>query len=71
MSYGGPPWAAIAAQKKLKETEDLFKDWRTSLVEVGERVLREIEKGNVSEEVKKELREFIEKTKAAGIRRYL
>jgi len=71
MSYEGPPWAAIAAKRKLKETEDLFKDWRTRLVEVGERVLREIEKGNVSEEVKKELREFIEKTKAAGIWRHL
>ena len=71
MSYEGPPWAAIAAKRKLKETEDLFKDWRTRLVEVGERVLREIEKGNVSEEVKKELREFIEKTKAADTWRHL
>jgi hypothetical protein len=51
--------------------EDLFKDWRTRLVKIGERVLREIEKGNVSEEVRKEFREFIEKTKAAGIRRHL
>jgi hypothetical protein len=70
-SYGGPPWGTIAAKKKLKEEEDLFTDWRTRLVEVGERVIREIEKGNVSEEVKKEFREFIEKTKAAGIRRHL
>jgi hypothetical protein len=65
--YEGPPWGTIAAKKKLKQTEDLFKDWRTRLVEVGERLLREIEKGNVSEEVKKEFTEFIEKTKAAGI----
>lgn len=65
--YEGTPWGTIAAKKKLKQTEDLFKDWRTKLVKVGERVLHEIEKGNVSEEAKKELREFIEKTKAAGI----
>ena len=67
MSYEGPPWAAIAAKKQLRETDEQFKDWRTRLVKVGERVLREIEKGNVSEEAKKELRQFIEKTKAAGI----
>jgi hypothetical protein len=68
MSYHeGTPWGTIAAKKKLKETEDVFKDWRTRLVEVGEQLLREIEKGKVSEEVKKEFREFIEKTKAAGI----
>jgi hypothetical protein len=66
-NYGGPPWGTIAAKKKLKEMEDLFKDWRTRLVKIGERVLREIEKGNVSEEVRKEFREFIEKTKAVGI----
>jgi len=70
-SYGGPPWGTIAAKKRLKEAEDIFIDWRTRLVEVGERVMREIEKGNVSEEVKKEFREFIEKTKAAGIHRHL
>jgi len=69
VSYEGPPWAAIAAKKKLKETEDLFRDWRTRLVKVGERVLREIEKGSVSEEAKKELREFIEKTKLSGTHR--
>jgi hypothetical protein len=65
--YEGPPWATIAAKKKLKQTEDLFRDWRTRLVEVGEQLLREIQKGNVSEEMKKEFREFIEKTKAADI----
>ena len=65
--YEGTPWGTIAAKKKLKQTEDVFKDWRTTLVELGERLLREIEKENVSEEVKKEFREFIEKTKAAGI----
>jgi len=70
-SYGGPPWGTIAAKKKLKEEEDLFTDWRTRLVDVGERIMREIEKGNISEEVKKEFREFIEKTKATGIRRHL
>jgi len=70
-SYGGPPWRTIAAKKKLKEAEDVFTDWRTELVEVGERVMREIEKGSVSEEVKKKFREFVEKTKAAGIRRHL
>ncbi len=65
--YEGPPWGTITAKKKLKQTEDLFEDWRTRLIKVGERVLHEIEKGNVSEEAKKEFREFIEKTKAAGI----
>jgi len=65
--YEGPPWGTIAAKKKLKETEDQFTDWRTRLVKIGERVLREIEKGNVSEETKKKLRHFIEETKAAGI----
>jgi hypothetical protein len=65
--YEGTPYGIIAAKKKLKQTEDVFKDWRTVLVKVGERLLREIEKGNVSEEVKKEFREFIEKTKAGGI----
>ena len=65
--YEGTPWGTIAAKKKLKQTKDVFKDWRTALVEVGERLLREIEKGNVSEEVKKQFGEFIEKTKAAGI----
>jgi hypothetical protein len=45
MRYEGPPWAAIAAKRKLKETEDLFTDWRTRLVEIGERLLREVEKG--------------------------
>jgi len=65
--YEGSPWPTIAAKRKLKQTEDLFEDWRTRLVEVGERLLREIEKGNVSEEVKREFKEFIEKTKAAGI----
>lgn len=69
--YEGTPWGTINAKKKLKEAEDLFTNWRTRLVEVGERVLREIEKGNVSEEVKKEFREFIEETKDAGIRRHL
>jgi len=71
MSYGGPPWGTIAAKRELKEAEDLFTDWRTRLVVAGERVMRDIEKGNGSEEVKKEFREFIEKTKAAGIRRHL
>jgi hypothetical protein len=65
--YEGTPWATIASKKKLKQAEDVFEDWRTVLVQVGERLLREIEKGNVSEEVKKEFREFIENTKAAGI----
>ena len=65
--YEGTPWGSIAARKKLKQATDVFKDWRTALVQVGEQLLREIEKGNVSEEVKKEFREFIEKTKAAGI----
>jgi hypothetical protein len=64
MSYGGPPWGTIAAKKKLQETEDLFTDWRTRLVEVGERVMREIEKGNVSEQAKREFREFIEEAKS-------
>ena len=67
--YEGTPWGTIATKKKLKQTEGLFKDWRTRLVEVGERLLREVEKGNVSEEVKKEFRDFIEKTKAASINR--
>ena len=67
MRYGGPPWPTIAAKRKLKETEDEFKDWRTRLVKVGERVLREIDEGNVSEEAKRELRQFIGKTKATGI----
>ena len=62
-SYGGPPWGTIAAKKKLKEEEDLFTDWRTRLVEVGERLMREMEKGNVSEDAKREFREFIEKAK--------
>ena len=65
--YEGTPWGTITTKKKLKQTEGLFKDWRTKLVEVGERVLCELEKGNVSEEVKKEFREFIEKTKSTGI----
>jgi hypothetical protein len=65
--YEDTPYGTIAAKKKLKQTEDVFKDWRTVLVQVGERLLREIEKGNVSEEVNKEFRGFIEKTKAAGI----
>jgi hypothetical protein len=69
MSYEGTPWAAIAAKKKLKETEDLFSNWRTRLVGIGEQLLREIEKGKVSEEVKRKFREFIEETKAAGIYR--
>jgi len=67
--YEGTPWGTIAAKKKLKQTEHAFEDWRTTLVEVGERLLREIGKGNVSEEVKKEFTQFIEKTKAAGIQR--
>jgi hypothetical protein len=70
-SYGGPPWGIIAAKKKLKEEEDLFTDWRTRLVKVGERLLREMEKGNVSEEAKSEFRKFIEKAKASGIHRHL
>jgi hypothetical protein len=65
--YKGTPYGTIAAKKKLKQTEDVFKDWRTVLAQVGERLLREIEKGNVSEEVEKEFREFIERTEAAGI----
>ena len=65
--YEGTPWGTIATKKKLKQTEDLFKDWRTKLVEVGERILREMEKGNVSEEAKREFREFIKKTRDAGI----
>lgn len=67
MRYEGPPWPTIAAKKKLRETEELFTDWRTRLVKVGERVLREIEKGHVSEEAKRELRQFIKETKDAGI----
>jgi len=65
MSYGsyGPPWGTIAAKKKLKEAEDLFTDWRTRLVAVGERLMREMEKGNVSEQAKREFREFIEEAK--------
>jgi hypothetical protein len=65
MSYGSyePPWGTIVAKKKLKEAEDVFTDWRTRLVEVGERLMREMEKGNVSEDAKREFREFIEKAK--------
>lgn len=67
MRYEGTPWPVITAKKKLKETEDEFKDWRTRLVKVGEGVLREIDEGNVSEEAKRELRQFIDKTKARGV----
>jgi hypothetical protein len=65
MSYGnyGPPWGTIMAKKKLKEAEDVFTDWRTRLIEVGQRLLREIEKGNVSKEAKREFRDFIEEAK--------
>jgi len=73
MSYGsyGPPWGMIMARKKLQEAEDAFRDWRARLVEVGERLMREVDKGTVSEQAKREFREFIEEAKAAGIRRHL
>jgi len=65
MSYGsyGPPWGMIMARKKQQETEDVFTDWRAKLVEVGERLLHDMEKGNVSKEAKREFREFIEEAK--------
>jgi hypothetical protein len=65
MSYGsyGPPWGTIVARKKLQEAEDVFRDWQARLVEVGERLLREMEKGNVSKEAKREFRGFIEEAK--------
>jgi hypothetical protein len=62
-NYGGPPWGTIAAKKKLQEAEDAFTDWRTRLVEIGERLMREMERGNVSEEAKSEFRKFIEEAK--------
>lgn len=65
MSYGsyGPPWGMIMARKKLQEEEDAFRDWRARLVEVGERIMREMDKGTVSEQAKREFREFIEEAK--------
>ena len=65
MSYGsyGPPWGMIMARKKLQEAEDAFRDWRARLVEVGERLMREVDKGTVSEQAKREFREFIEEAK--------
>jgi hypothetical protein len=65
MSYGnyGPPWGMIMARKKLQESEDAFRDWRAKLVEVGEWIMREMDKGTVSEQAKREFREFIEEAK--------
>lgn len=62
-SYGGTPWGMIMARKKLQEAEDAFANWRTRLVDVGERLICEIDKGNVSEQAKSEFREFIQEAK--------
>ena len=65
----GTPWPLIMARKKLEETEDAYNAWRTRLVKIGQRILQEIEKGDVSEEAKRELRQFIKETEEKGIYR--
>jgi hypothetical protein len=61
------PWPAITLKRKLDELENAYMAWRTRLVKIGEEVLQGIEEGDVSEEAKRELRQFIEETKAKGI----
>jgi len=72
MSYdSGTPWGYTQEEKSRQDLEQDFEKWRTELVESGDKILHGMDRGEISEEVRDEFKQFVEETRQKGIYRHL